>query len=967
MLKKSVLVGFCVALLTPALSVLAGMDPALMVYWPLDEQSGNIATDMSGKGNNGTVSAGPTWVAGKLGGALRFAGAGDVRGPHIPLNNRTFTITMWINPSLTGSQIVFSEVQSGSTNLSMHFRIGGTGSTDAPVNGIRFGFYSNDTDSPANILTANAWAHVAFWYDYEARVRKIFLNGVQVAQQTAVSPYLGASGVICVGSWTGSSYYTGMVDDFQLYHKALSDAEIQKSMLGLGDTSLAADPNPQDGAIDVHQDAVLSWTAGEFAASHDVYFGTSAVDVNSASRANPMGVLLSQGQTDTQYDPEGLLEFGQTYYWRIDEVNAAPSNTIFKGEVWSFTAEPYSYPITAITAKASSSAQVTMGPEKTINGVGLNANDQHSTNGAEMWTAVLPAWIQYEFDKVYKLDKLLVWNSNQIIEAFVGFGAKNVKIEYSVDGATWTELSGVPEFAQATGSPTYTANTTVDFAGADAKFVKLTISKNWGTIPQASLSEVRFYAAPVLAREPIPANTATGVAVGTDLDWRPGRGSTSHKVFLGIDSNSVAASTTPAGSVPVHGFTPSSLNFATKYFWRVDEVTDAGTYAGDVWNFTTQDYAPIDFMETYTDDEGSRIYEAWVDGVTNTVYGGSTVGYMTAPFAEKTVVHSGTQSMPLTYDNSASPFVSEAEQTFTTPQNWTTNGATTVSLWYQGASPAFVQTTTGSILMNGQGSDIWGTSDQFRYAYKTLTGNGTIIARVHSIYDTPGNDGWSKAGVMIRQSVEPGSTHAFMAMTSRSGNGASFQRRLTTAGDSTNSDAPATAPVPKPYWVKVERVGDSFSGYVSPDGVTWTQLGTAQTITMPGAVLIGLAVCSHNASAATGAEFSDVKTTGNVSAADWTLAEIGLTQPAGNSVEGLYLTVKDNAGKSKTLQSPDAIATARVGWQQWKIPLSDLTAAGVKTNAVKSIVVGVGTKAAPVKGGTGKIYIDDIGYGTPLP
>jgi len=968
MLKKSVLVGFCIAMLAPALSALAGLDPDLVAWWPYDEGQGTVAKDMSLHGNDATLTNNPTWVVGKLGTAIKMSGGSYVSAPYIPLNNRSFTIALWINPQLVGgSRVIFSQAQSGSTNLSMHFRLGGTTSTDAPVRGVRMGFYNNDTDSPANLFQDNTWYHVAFWYNYETQTRRIYVNGVQVAQGTAVAAYLGTTGRTQVGRWDTdtSQTYNGIADDVQIYHRALTDNEIIKIMSGLMDASLAANPIPDDKATDVHQDVVLSWTAGEFAASHDVYFGTSAVDVNNASRANPMGVLVSQDQTETQYDPEGLLEFGQTYYWRIDEVNAPPSNAIFKGEIWSFTVEPYSYPITAITAKASSSAQATMGPEKTINGIGLNAEDQHSTNGADMWTAVLPAWIQYEFDKVYKLDKLLVWNSNQIIEAFVGFGAKEVKIEYSVDGQNWTELPDVPEFAQASGLATYTANTTVDFAGVEAKFVKLTITKNWGTIGQVSLSEVRFYAAPVLARQPIPANNATGVSVGTSLDWRPGRGSISHQVFLGTDSNSVAASTTPTGTVAVHGFTPSSLNFATKYFWRVDEVTDAGTYAGDVWNFTTQDYAPIDNFEAYTDDEGSRIYEAWVDGVTNTVYGGSTVGYMTAPFAEKTVVHSGTQSMPLTYDNSASPFVSEAERTFATPQNWTTNGATTVSLWYQGASPAFVQTSTGSILMNGQGADIWGTSDQFRYAYKTLTGNGTIIARVHSIYNTPGNDGWSKAGVMIRQSVEPGSTHAFMALISSSGNGASFQRRLTAAGDSANSDATST--VPKPYWVKVERVGDSFSGYISPDGVTWTQLGTAVTIPMTGSVLIGLAVCSHNSGVPTGAEFSDVKTTGNVSAGDWTIAEIGLAQPAGNSVEGLYLIVKDSAGKSTTLQCPDTIATARTGWQQWKIPLSDLTAAGVKTNAIKSIVIGVGTKAAPVKGGAGKIYIDDIGYGVPLP
>jgi hypothetical protein len=172
--------------------------------------------------------------------------------------------------------------------------------------------------------------------------------------------------------------------------------------------------------------------------------------------------------------------------------------------------------------------------------------------------------------------------------------------------------------------------------------------------------------------------------------------------------------------------------------------------------------------------------------------------------------------------------------------------------------------------------------------------------------------------------------------------------------------------VTKPYWVKVERVGDKFSGSISPDGVAWTQLGEAQTIVMTGPVLIGLAVTSHNATISTGVEYTDVKITGSV-AGDWQMGEIGVAQPTGNSAEGLYLTVKDSAGKTKTLQSLDTIATARTGWQQWKIPLSDLTATGIKTTAIKSIVLGVGTKAGPVKGSAGKIYIDDIGYGVPLP
>ncbi len=86
-----------------------------------------------------------------------------------------------------------------------------------------------------------------------------------------------------------------------------------------------------------------------------------------------------------------------------------------------------------------------------------------------------------------------VWNQNQMVEPFIGFGAKTVKIEYSTDGTAWTPLANVPEFAKAPGKPGYTANTIVSFAAVPAKFVKLTIEKNWGVAPQTGLSEVRFF------------------------------------------------------------------------------------------------------------------------------------------------------------------------------------------------------------------------------------------------------------------------------------------------------------------------------------------------------------------------------------------------------------------------------------------------------------------------------------------
>ncbi|MCU0917529.1 MAG: discoidin domain-containing protein, partial [Planctomycetes bacterium] len=135
---------------------------------------------------------------------------------------------------------------------------------------------------------------------------------------------------------------------------------------------------------------------------------------------------------------------------------------------------------------------------KTVDGSGFDQKDGHSTNGTDMWlsTAASPRWIQYQFDKVYALHELWVWNSNQAVESFIGFGAKTVQIEYSIDGTTWTPLANVPEFARAPGQPGYVHNTTVSFGGVSARYVKLTIEKGWGTTPSVGLSEVRFFYIP---------------------------------------------------------------------------------------------------------------------------------------------------------------------------------------------------------------------------------------------------------------------------------------------------------------------------------------------------------------------------------------------------------------------------------------------------------------------------------------
>ncbi len=163
----------------------------------------------------------------------------------------------------------------------------------------------------------------------------------------------------------------------------------------------------------------------------------------------------------------------------------------------------------------------------------------------------------------------------------------------------------------------------------------------------------------------------------------------------------------------------------------------------------------------------------------------------------------------------------------------------------------------GVFTEEASGTDIWGTADSFHYDYQMLTGNGTIIARVTSLTD-PGHNSYPKAGVMIRETLAAGSTNATTMMTPSSVQGAVFQYRTTTSGITATSHA-TYAP---PYWVKLVRAGNVFTGYTSPNGTTWTQIGTPQTISMATTVYVGLAVTSHyNAAPACVATFDNVKIT----------------------------------------------------------------------------------------------------------
>ena len=476
---------------------------------------------------------------------------------------------------------------------------------------------------------------------------------------------------------------------------------------------------------------------------------------------------------------------------------------------------------------------------------------------------------------------------------------------------------------------------------------------------------------------PNPANGAVDIKPTKILKWDAGAVAASHEVYFGTDSDAVKNATTASPeykgpkALGEESYDPGKLAFNTTYYWRIDEVNGVNPdspWEGTVWRFTTGDFFAIDDFEDYNAGD-NQIWFAWHDGLGAGAPGtagyfpgngtGSAVGdETTASYTEETIVHGGSQSMPLAYDNNKQGYskYSETELTLTAQRDWTEAGVANLSLWFRGypaSTGSFVEGPTGTYTMTASGADIWAVNsveaDEFHFAYKTLTGSGTIVAKVQSVENT---NVWAKAGVMIRETLNPDSAHAMMVVTP--GSGISFQRRPSTGGTSVDT---TTAGITAPYWVKLERsISGNFTGYTSDNGTTWTLQGT-EPIPMGSNVYIGLAVTSHDAALTCQAVFSNVTTTGSVGQ-QWANQDIGILS---NDPEPLYVALSNSAGTPAVVVHDD-LAVAQIDtWTEWVIPLQTFADQGIILTNVDRIAIGLGTKGnMTTPGGSGKMFFDDI-------
>jgi hypothetical protein len=582
----------------------------------------------------------------------------------------------------------------------------------------------NGTDISSNtVIEAGQWYHVAGTLDAGGE-SKIYIDGIldNSAAGNAKEYIIGPANI--GGYQNNSRLFNGMIDDVRIYNHILSEVEIQEILKQ--EQGVAGTPWPAETATDVLLDVTLSWQPGAFAHQHTVYLGTHYEDVNDADVRNPLGVLVSQGQDANSFDP-GQLELDTTYYWRIDEANGAPDYFVHKGNVWSFTVEPEGIPITNVSATASGSVPG-QGPDNTVNGSGLDDYGRHSTQGPAMWISgdgVNDTWIQYKFENVQKVHQMLVWNSNTSVESFVGFGIKEAIIEYSIDGTDWNTLGTKHEFAQAPGVSDYAHNTVVDFGGASAQYVRITTQSNWsGLLPQTGLSEVRFSAIPVQAREPNPSAGVSIESVDVTLTWRAGREASSHEVHMSRNQQALADSGTLVATVPDALYVSPALDYGATYYWQIVELNEAevpATHTSDIWRFITPSYGTVEGFEIYSGKEGEEVFMTWWDGFGgDATLGGSTTGHIDGPFVETAIVHRGKQSMPVYYNNGAnfvdidgktsSPGFSEVVREFNSPQDWTRSGVKTLGLWFHGAAgntgQLYVKVNNVKVLYDGDAGNI---------------------------------------------------------------------------------------------------------------------------------------------------------------------------------------------------------------------------------------------------------------------
>ena len=639
MFRKVVHLVMCTFMFSLALTSIANAGiPGLIAHWRLDEASGTTAGDASGNGHNGTLEGGAQRTQGKLEGGVYLDGVDDyIQVPNVI--TPTGSLAFWFKPDWDGSDPADYRLFDASLG-GIYFFIA-KGANHADINPEDFGFYLEDaTDAdyqgieidPAGVIFADTWYHVAVTWEFGGGPAILYLDGQEIARAATLGPLpaldqnprFGLETFEYIPSANGAM---SVIDDIMFFDKVLTGPEIQVIMQGLGAFPYAWNPEPVDGTLFNDTWITLSWSPGDFAVSHNIYLGDNIDDVDAGAESTFQG-----NQVATYYIagfpgfafPDGLVP-GQTYYWRIDEVNDTEPNSPWKGPVWSFSIPPK-------TAYAP---------------VPADGGEAVDPDGDLSWTPGFGTIIHYVY-----------------------FGDNFDDVNNAAGNPPWgstTYRPGPLEMAK-----TYYWRVD-EFDAADTHKGNV-----WSFTTEGAVGG------------PNPANGAEDVSQTPVLTWVQGVFADTHEVYFGADATSLEFK--DSGNLGSESFEPGQLEWNNTYYWRVDEANNANAdspWTGPLWSFTTANFLIIDDFEAYNDLDpadplSNRIFNAWIDGFDNPAINGSIVGHDMPPFAEQTIVHSGNQSMPMTYDNAVGK--SEATLTLTSNRDWTVKGVNTLTIWYRGTA-----------------------------------------------------------------------------------------------------------------------------------------------------------------------------------------------------------------------------------------------------------------------------------------
>jgi hypothetical protein len=336
MRRRHLFSSLCIAVIFLSGYATAGGPPGLVAYWTFDDGTGTIAADSSGNGLDGTLRGNPQWVTGQLGGALDFNGSSAyVEVPDNSLLDITqaITIAAWTNMRTTASGELAIVSKGGWAANDLPYEV-----TETPGDVIFWQFYNDqgrDSCSPV-CPPAGEWHHIAATYD--GKIFRCYIDGELGEEWAYAGTMPKNTAALTIGMRSrGGCFFNGMIDDVAIYDRALSADEVLSIMEGhMTENPLANSPTPANGAMIGQKSTTLKWRAGDFAALHDVYFGEDADKVAAATRddtdvfvGRQAGTSVAIGMAGGLY-PAGLVP-GQSYFWRVDEINDAEPNSPWKG------------------------------------------------------------------------------------------------------------------------------------------------------------------------------------------------------------------------------------------------------------------------------------------------------------------------------------------------------------------------------------------------------------------------------------------------------------------------------------------------------------------------------------------------------------------------------------------------------------------------------------------------------------